>query len=39
MGTQDVPKDSVPGHYRKSGASLSPKENASESVILCTSVF
>ena len=30
MGPQDVPKDSVPGHHRKGGAGMSPKEDASE---------
>ncbi len=38
MGSQDVPKDSVPGHHRKGGAGLSPKENASECVIVCRGV-
>jgi hypothetical protein len=33
MVPQDVPKDSVPGHRRKGGASLSPKKDASEWVI------
>ena len=38
MVTQDVPQDSVPGHRGKGGASLSPEENASESIIICKGV-